>query len=120
MAMKASSMPANLALSWAAIACPDNSGDLRASNGSRTAKTMPALELLVKPLMDSPGNATAFSTPGCASTTSPIRRMTSSVRSRVAPSGSCAKPIRYCLSCAGTKPPGTALNTTTVSPTSTR
>ena len=27
----------------------------------------------------------------------------------VAASGSCAKPIRYCLSCAGTKPPGTAL-----------
>ncbi len=36
-------------------------------------------------------------------------RITSSVRSSVAPSGSCAKPIRYCLSCAGTKPPGTDL-----------
>ena len=41
-----------------------------------------------------------FSTPGCFSAMSPMRRITSSVRSSVAPSGSCAKPTRYCLSCA--------------------
>ena len=40
--------------------------------------------------------------------------MTSSVRSSVAPSGSCANPIRYCLSCVGTKPPGTALKSPAV------
>ena len=81
---------------------------------------MPALELLVKPLIDRPGNATALSTPGCFSAMSLMRRITSSVRSSVAPSGSCAKPTRYCLSWLGTKPPGTALNMTTVTPTSTR
>ena len=37
------------------------------------------------------------------------RRMTSSVRSSVAASGSWAKPTRYCLSWPGTKPPGTVL-----------
>ncbi len=82
---------------------------------SASTKTMPALELLVKPLIDRPGNATAFSTPGCFRAISLMRRMTSSVRSSVAPSGSCAKPTRYCLSWAGTKPPGTALNRPTVS-----
>ena len=38
--------------------------------------------------------ATACSSPGCFSMISPMRRITSSVRSSVAPSGSCAKPIR--------------------------
>ena len=75
---------------------------------------MPEFELLVKPLIDSPGNDTAFSTPGCFSMTSPMRRITSSVRSSVAPSGSCAKPIRYCLSWVGTKPSGTALKSPAV------
>ena len=75
---------------------------------------MPEFELLVKPLIDSPGNDTAFSTPGCFSMISPMRRITSSVRSSVAPSGSCAKPIRYCLSWVGTKPPGTALKSPAV------
>jgi hypothetical protein len=69
---------------------------------------------LVKPLIDRPGKPTAFSTPGCFIMISPMRRITSSVRSSVAPSGSCAKPIRYCLSCCGTKPPGTALKSTPV------
>ena len=77
---------------------------------------MPALELLVKPLMDRPGKATALSTPGCLRTMSLMRRITSSVRSSVAPSGSWAKPTRYCLSCAGTKPDGTALNRPKVTP----
>ena len=40
---------------------------------------------------------------------SDIWRMTASVRSSVAPSGNCAKLTRYCLSCVGTKPGGTAL-----------
>ena len=80
---------------------------------------MPALELLVKPLIDRPGKATAFSTPGCASAMSPMRRITSSVRSSEAPDGSCAKLIRYCLSCAGTKPPGTRYDRPTVAASST-
>jgi hypothetical protein len=41
---------------------------------------------------------------------SDMRRITASVRSSEAASGSWAKPIRYCLSCCGTKPLGTALN----------
>ena len=81
---------------------------------------MPELELLVKPLMDRPGKATACSTPGVFSVMSVMRRMTSSVRSSVAPSGSWAKPIRYCLSWPGTKPPGTALNRPAVAATSPR
>ncbi|KAF1031207.1 MAG: hypothetical protein GAK34_03708 [Delftia tsuruhatensis] len=71
---------------------------------------MPELELLVKPLMDRPGKAMVSSTLGLSFMISPMRRITSSVRSSVAPSGNWAKPIRYCLSCAGTKPEGTALN----------
>jgi len=68
---------------------------------------MPALALLMKPLIDRPGNATALSTPGSLSAMSDISRMTFSVRSSVAPLGSCAKLTRYCLSCTGTKPGGT-------------
>ncbi len=80
---------------------------------------MPAFELLVKPLTDRPGKATALSTPGCFSAIELIWRITSSVRSSEAPSGNCAKAIRYCLSCAGTKPPGTSLPISTVAPSST-
>ena len=102
------------------MAPPLWSARLRSSKGLSVANTMPEFELLVKPLIDRPGNATACSTPGCFSAMSPMRRITSSVRSSVAPSGSCAKPIRYCLSCAGTKPLGTALNRPKVTPTSAR
>ena len=41
----------------------------------------------MKPLIDRPGKAMALSTPGCWSVISLIRRITSSVRSSVAPSG---------------------------------
>ena len=81
---------------------------------------MPEFELLVKPLIDRPGKAMASSTFGFFFMISPMRWITSSVRSSVAPSGSCAKPIRYCLSCAGTKPLGTALNRPKVTPISAR
>ena len=89
------------------MAPPLSCGLLRSSKGLSATNTMPAFELLVKPLIDRPGKPTAFSTPGCFSTISPMRRITSSVRSSVAPSGSWAKPTRYCLSCGGTKPSGT-------------
>ena len=63
--MKASWIAANFWLSCPAIAPPLSSGVLRSSKGLSVANTMPALELLVKPLIDRPGKATAFSTPGC-------------------------------------------------------
>jgi hypothetical protein len=91
---------------------PDRSDDVRSENGFSVTHTMPAEALLMKPLMERPGNATAFSTPGSFSAMSDIRRMTVSVRSSVAPSGSCAKLTRYCLSCMGTKPGGTSWNPT--------
>ncbi len=107
-AMNASGIAAYFWLSCIAMAPPERSFERRSSNGFSVAKTIPAFELLVKPLIESPGKATACSTPGCFSVISPMRRITSSVRSSVAPSGSCAKPIRYCLSCVGTKPCGIA------------
>ncbi len=114
-AIKASWTAAYFWFRSAAIAAPDSSLVLRSSNGLSVANTMPALGLLVKPLIDRPGKATADSTPGCLSAISLILRITSSVRSSVAPSGSLAKPTRYCLSCAGTKPLGTSWNTPQVS-----
>ncbi|MCY1180317.1 hypothetical protein D9M73_207510 [compost metagenome] len=67
---------------------------------------MPLFGLLVKPLIDSPGNATESATPGCLRAISLIFLITASVRSRLAASGNCAKATRYCLSWAGTKPVG--------------
>jgi hypothetical protein len=120
MAMNASWMLPNAWLSCPATAPPLWSARVRSAKGLSVANTMPALELLVKPLIDRPGKAMASSTLGFFFMISPMRRITSSVRSSVAPSGNCAKPIRYCLSCAGTKPPGTALNRPQVAPTSAR
>ena len=105
-AMKASRMAAYCWFSAPAIAPADSEASPRSEKGLSVANTMPALELLVKPLIDRPGKATALSTPGCCMAISPMRRITSSVRSSEAPGGSCAKLMRYCLSCAGTKPPG--------------
>ena len=117
-AMKASWIAENLPLSWPAIAPALRLAALRSSKGFNVTNTIPEFELLVKPLIDRPGNATALSTPGSFKAISPMRRITSSVRSSVAPSGSCAKPTRYCLSWPGTKPPGTALNSPKVTPIS--
>ena len=119
-AVNASWMAANFWFNCLAIATPLSAADLRSSNGLSVTNTMPAFALLVKPLIDRPGNATACSTPSVLSAMSLMRCITSSVRSSVAPSGSCAKPTRYCLSWLGTKPPGTALNNTNVTPTSAR
>jgi hypothetical protein len=47
----------------AAIALPDSSLLLRSSNGFSVTNTMPALGLLVKPLIDRPGKATAIPRP---------------------------------------------------------
>ena len=118
--MKASWMAPNDWFNWPATAPPLGSARVRSAKGLSVANTMPELELLVKPLIDRPGNATASSTFGFFFMMSPMRRITSSVRSSVAPSGSCAKPIRYCLSWPGTKPLGTSLNRPKVAPTSTR
>lgn len=103
-----------------AIAPADSALPWRWSNGFSVTNTMPALELFVKPFTDSPGNATALSTPGCFSAIAPMSRITFSVRSSDAPFGNCANAIRYSLSCAGTKPPGTIFETISVAPTSTR
>ena len=118
--MNASSMPPNCPLSDPAMAPAERSGVVRSSNGASDTKTMPAFELLVKPLMDRPGKAMLLTAPGCFSAMSPMRLMTASLRSRLAPSGSWAKPTRYCLSWAGTKPPGTAWNSAAATPTSPR
>src|SRR5258708_40107013 len=56
--MKASGILANSWLSCPAIAPPESCGCFRSSNDLSTAKAMPELELLVKPLIDRPGNDT--------------------------------------------------------------
>ena len=71
---------------------------------------IPELDALTKLLMDRPGNATELKTPGCLSAIDDIFRITASVRSNVAPSGSCANATRYSLSCVGTKPGGKSAN----------
>ncbi|MNT07523.1 hypothetical protein D3C72_1422320 [compost metagenome] len=118
--MKASWISPKAWLSCPATAPPLWSARVRSAKGLSVTNTMPALELLVKPLIDRPGKAIASSTFGFFLTISPMRRITLSVRSSVAPSGSCAKPTRYCLSCIGTKPPGTRWNRPQVAPTSAR
>ena len=55
---------------------------------------MPVFEALTKLLTDRPGNATELATPGCFSAIADISRITASVRSSVAASGSCAKATR--------------------------
>jgi hypothetical protein len=89
----------------------------RSSSGLSVTKTTPVLEALTKPLMESPGKATELATPGCSSAIDDISRMTASVRSSVAASGSCAKATRYDLSCGGTKPRGTFVRPSQVRPT---
>src|SRR5215468_4568957 len=71
---------------------------------------MPVFGELTNPLIDSPGNATELRTPGFFNAMSDIFRITASVRSSVAPSGSCANATRYSLSCVGTNPGGTREN----------
>jgi hypothetical protein len=77
MAMKASWMAANFLVElrrrWPR---PTARARLRSAKGFSVTKTMPALELLVKPLIDRPGKATALSTPGCLRAISPMRRIT--------------------------------------------
>src|SRR5690625_288532 len=97
------------------MAFADNDGVSRLANEASFMNTMPALELLVKPLMERPGKAIAPSTPGCFRATPDIFRITASVRSSDEAGGNCAKDTRYCLSCCGTKPVGTVLKPTQVS-----
>src|SRR4026207_1978752 len=82
---------------------PYSSLPCRSSNGLRGKKMMPALGALTNPLIERPGNCTALWTPGCLLPISAICRMTRSVRSSVAASGSRAKATRYCLSWGGTE-----------------
>ncbi|MCY1535317.1 hypothetical protein D9M68_707170 [compost metagenome] len=117
--MNESWIAANFWFSEAEMALPDSAALLRSSKGLSVTNTMPALELLVKPLMDRPGKAMALCTPGSFKAISLMRRITASVRSSEAPLGSCVKPIRYCLSWAGTKPPGTMYEMPMVAATST-
>ncbi len=112
---KASWMPLNFWFNAAAMAGPLPWAERRSSNGFKATKTMPALGATLKPLMLRPGKATADSTPGVLKAMSDILRITASVRSREAASGSCAKATRYCLSWVGAKPVGTLLKPQTVS-----
>ena len=63
-AMKASWIVPNFWFSEFAIAIPDSSSSLRSLNSSSVKKTIPALGVLTNPLIESPGKATAASTPG--------------------------------------------------------
>ena len=97
------------------MVCSFFSALVRSSKSSRPKKTMPALGWAAKPLIDRPGKATESLMPGTLRAISLMRRITASVRSRLAPSGSWAMPIRYCLSGAGTKPGGTRVKRKPVS-----
>ena len=98
-------MPANCMLSLAAISAAASS---RSSRGASPMKASPAFGVLVKCTALSPGSCTTLLTPGVAMAISPILRIAASVRSMVAPSGSCSAANRNSLSCVGMKPPGTA------------
>ena len=78
----------------AAMASALMSLPLRSLNGFRLVNTMPAFGALVKPLIDRPGKAIDDSTPGISLAMADIWRITASVRSSEAASGSWAKPIR--------------------------
>ena len=93
-------------------------GFVRSSKGLSPMKMMPAFGLFANPFTDRPGNATACSTPSCASAMSDILRITASVRSSDAASGSCAIATRYRLSWLGTNPLGTREKPSTPSTTS--
>ena len=94
-------------------------GSVRLSKSARPKKTMPSLGAAEKPAIDKPGKATESTMPGTLSAIELICRMTASVRSSEAPAGSCAMPIRYCLSGAGTKPAGMRANMNAVAASST-
>ena len=117
-ATNASWMDANFWFSAPAMLSPYSAFDRRSSNGLSGKKTIPALGELTNPLIERPGNCTAFATPGCCNPMSDIRLSTASVRSSAAPSGSCANATRYCLSWVGTKPAGTFTKPTAVSTSS--
>ena len=80
------------------MAPADNSGDCLSLKGLSGVNKIPELGLLVKPLIFKPGNATASDTPGCSIAMRDISRITSSVLSKLAALGSCAKATKYCLS----------------------
>ena len=67
---------------------------------------MPPLGAFTNPLTESPVNCDRVRHRRCSRAMSAICRITASVRSSDAASGSWAKATRYCLSCVGMKPPG--------------
>ena len=66
----------------------------RSAAGFSATKAMPVFEALTNPFTDNPGNAIELATPGCSSAIDVISRITRSVRSSVAASGSCANATR--------------------------
>ena len=80
-AMNASWIAPNCWFSAPAMAPADSAAAWRSSNVFERTNTMPAFGAFTKPLIDRPGNATACATPGCSRMMSPMRWMTSSVRS---------------------------------------
>ena len=66
----------------------------RSCDGLSVTNAIPVFGAFTNPLIDSPGNATEFDTPGCSSASVVICLMTRSDRSSVAASGSCANATR--------------------------
>jgi hypothetical protein len=88
-AIWASGMAPNLAFSWPTMALADIVLPVRSLKSSSGKNTAPELGLLMKPLADRPGKATECLMPGTFMAMSLIWRMTASVRSSEAASGSC-------------------------------
>lgn len=94
-------------------------GDLLGAAGAfrewlEEENTTPLLGVLVSSKGFKPGKATSLVTPSTFMAISVILFSTASVRSMDAPSGIFTPATRYCLSCTGMKPAGTALNITPV------
>ncbi len=89
-AIWASGIAANFLLSVSAIAVTERSFERRLSKLSRGMNTAPGVRAVDQALTDRPGKATAWVTPGVASAMALILRITASVRSMVAASGSWA------------------------------
>ena len=89
---KASSIANSFICKRCAMAPADSALPLRLACGSSVAKMTPLLEAMPKPAVtDKPENEMMDSTPFSADMMSVMRRITASVRSMDAESGSCAK-----------------------------
>ncbi len=111
MAMKASWIAPNSWFNCMAMAPPESSGGRTLLERLQRHEDDAGMDELVKPFIDRPGKAMAVFDArvlegDLAHAPDDVFR---AIERRA--SGSCAKPMRYCLSCAGTKPPGTARKT---------